>query len=76
MKVKICKTCGRDWVSSDFEPKATPEEEPKNCPKPECNGKMKISGTGWVSWTCSQCDYTDGVEYCSECGKPRHFGST
>lgn len=75
MKVKICRTCGRDVASSDFEPKVKPEEEPKNCPDPKCSGKMKISGMAWVSWKCAQCGYTDGIEYCSECEKPKHFGS-
>lgn len=71
MKVKICKTCGRHWASSDFESKAKPEKKPENCP--ECNGKMKISGTGWVSWICAQCGYTNGVEYCSGCENPKHW---
>jgi tRNA(Ile2) C34 agmatinyltransferase TiaS len=70
MKEKICRTCGRAWVSSDLDRwKGKPEKEPPICPI--CNGKMKISGTGWVSWKCAECGYSSGLEYCSEYEYPK-----
>lgn len=77
-EVIICRTCGRQWVSSDLEGKERPEKESPNCHK--CNGKMNIFETNWVSWKCANCGYSSGLEYCSECRSPRdwtdpkHFG--
>lgn len=68
-KVRICKTCGRMFHPSDLDWKGKPEKDPPSCPK--CNGKMKISGTGWVSWKCTGCGYSSGLEYCSECRYPK-----
>lgn len=69
MKVLICRTCGRQWVSSDFKWKLKSEREPPKCPS--CSGIMNITGTKWVSWKCAKCGYSSGLQYCEECRYPK-----
>lgn len=68
----ICKTCGRMWDSLDLKRAEKTEKESLNCS--QCNGEMKISGVGWVSWECTKCGYNSGLEYCSECRMPKNPG--